>query len=116
MNSDQQKNKLIVSQDNYYCKKCGLSLIQRSPATFSSPNPPGIPREVNCPSCGFKTDLFKVYIERRNLTIKEAALKLNISDREVESVLRAIELTRHELRFFREPTVKEIAAETFACK
>jgi len=114
-NKDIKERQPIVTQDIYYCEKCGLRLLQRSPATFSSPYPPGFPHEYTCPSCGFKNDLFKAYSVKRNLAIKEeTALKPNMSDAEVERVLQAIELTRHELRFFREPTIKELAAK-LAC-
>jgi rubrerythrin len=114
-NKDIKERQPIVTQDNYYCEKCGLRLLQRSPATFSSPYPPGFPHEYTCPSCGFKNDLFKAYSVKRNLAIKEeTALKPNMSDAEVERVLQAIELTRHELRLFREPTIKELAAK-LAC-
>jgi rubrerythrin len=110
--AEPKENKPIITQDNYYCEKCGLFLLQRIPATFSSPNSPGLPREYPCPSCGFKNNLFKTYTERRNLAIKsEVAIKPDLSVAEVERVLKAIELTRHELRFFREPTIKEIATK-----
>jgi hypothetical protein len=105
-----QENKLIDTKDNYYCEKCSIILVQRSPTTFSSPTPPGLPDKFICPSCDFKNDLLKMYTERRNLALRhDVKLKPNLSDADVERVLKAIELTRHELRFFREPTINEIA-------
>ncbi len=97
--------------ENYYCEKCGILLVQRS-ATYGRHAPTDLSHEHACPSCGFKNDLLKAHAEKYNLVMQdEQALKPKISEDEIKRALQAIELARHELRFFREPTLNQIAVK-----
>jgi rubrerythrin len=112
---DAEKSDISIGgYEKYYCEKCGLFLVEIS-SSNSGYVPTGFSHGHPCPSCGFKNDISKAYAERHNLAAKEQrVLEANISEAEVQRIVRAIELARHELRFFREPTVKEIAAK-LAC-
>ena len=102
----------IGISEKQYCTKCDKLILER----LHTGGPPTI-QKINCPSCGFENDISKASAKPdgppQQITKQEQGPRGFTEDTgEDDQLIKAIEeLRKDELKFFRDPSINEIAVK-----